>query len=293
MKRVHIQLLAAAVTLGFGQYALAADMLAKTPAYTTATPATPVYNWTGFYVGANAGYGWKDPTVAFNPNDATAAGFTCGGFFGGTCPPATSFNIHGALGGLQVGYNWQFDRQWLLGFETDFDWSRIQGAGTSNFFLTPALAAPGNANFQAIQDIKWFGTVRARLGFLLTNNFLVYATGGFAYGRVDENVTLNASPGAASAPGPFTFTCAPAGSNCFLGNSSRAATGWTAGAGLEYVLWGNVSVKAEYLYTDLGSNSVNVVAQKISVAGTNPSSFTATYSALNFNEIRAGLNYKF
>jgi outer membrane immunogenic protein len=61
----------------------------------------------------------------------------------------------------------------------------------------------------------------------------------------------------------------------------------------EYALWENVSVKAEYLYTDLGSNSVNVVAQKISVAGTAPSSFTATYSALNFNEIRAGLNYKF
>lgn len=81
---------------------LAADMAAKAP---PALPA-PSYNWTGFYVGGHAGYGWQgDPTVSYTPNDAAANVFTCGGIGGGTCVPPAAFGISGGLIGIQAGYN--------------------------------------------------------------------------------------------------------------------------------------------------------------------------------------------
>jgi outer membrane immunogenic protein len=266
--------------------AFAADMAVKVPPKPVA-PA-PVHSWTGFYVGANGGYGWKNPTVTFTPNDEDANFVTC---VTGTCAPPASFNINGGFGGLQAGYNWQFSPQWVAGVETDFDWSDIKGTGTSNFLMTLAPAAPFPSNFAVFQNIKWFGTVRARLGYLPADHLLVYATGGFAYGRIDENVALNAGSTGGVGSGAFTFLCV-AGPNCFLGNSSRTATGWTAGGGVEYVLWNNVSVKAEYLYVNLGGgDSVDVVAQ--STFGGLPSSFTAAFSRTDFHTVRGGLNWKF
>jgi outer membrane immunogenic protein len=270
--------------------AFAADMAVKAP---PPAPA-PVYNWTGFYVGANGGYAWNDPTVTFTPNDINARNFTSGGVFGGTAAPPTSFNTNGGFGGLQAGYNWQFSPKWVAGFETDFDWSDIRGSGISNFSI---LASP--ANFAVSQDVQWFGTIRARLGYLPTDHLLVYATGGFAYGRIEENVSLNARAGANGATGTFAFGCV-AGPNCFLGNSSRTGTGWTAGGGAEYVLWNNLSVKAEYLFVSLGGgDNVNVVAVSpiggacFAASGCTPSSFGAGFSRTEFHTVRAGLNWKF
>ena len=149
----------------------------------------------------------------------------------------------------------------------------------------------GPVNFQANQNVKWFGTVRGRLGFLPTNKLLVYGTAGLAYGRVDENVALNNAFGVGLLGFGFGYNC-NSNANCFLGSSSRTPTGWTAGAGLEYAPWNNVSVKAEYLYVNLGGgDAVNVVAQDGS--GATPSSFTAAFSRTDFHVIRGGLNFKF
>jgi outer membrane immunogenic protein len=287
MRRFQGVLLGAIAVIGFASITHAADMAVKAPPPATA----PVYSWTGFYVGGNAGYAWNDPSVTFVPIDTNTSAL-CTIF--GSCPPPASFSIDGPLGGLQAGYNWQVDQKWLLGIETDFDWSHIRGTGTSNFLLGPTFFPPGNANFQASQNIDWFGTIRGRLGFLLTNNFLVYATGGFAYGRVKENVVLNNSNYASLYSGNgFSFTCVT-GPNCFLGSSSRTATGGTVGAGLEYALSKNISVKAEYLYVNLGrGDHVNVVAQTVIGAYPVPSSYTANYSTLDFQVIRGGINYKF
>ena len=271
----------------------AADMAVKAPP----PAASPAYSWTGFYVGGNVGYGWQDPTVTFTPNDVNANSSTCtGAAFGGICPPAAAFNIAGALGGLQGGYNLQINQNWLLGIETDFDWSRIRGAGASNFAFTFFLGPPGvPANFQASQNVDWFGTVRGRLGFLPSNNLLIYTTGGFAYGLVKENVALNTLTGLSTATGGFSFNCITGSSGCFIGSSSRIDTGWTLGAGGEYALWNNTSVRLEYLYVNLGrGDAVNVVAQATQFGPpTTPSSFTATYSTLNFHVVRAGLNWRF
>jgi len=248
------------------------------------------------YVGGNAGYGRSDRSVTFSPNDFLSFVDTCGGANGGTCPPPTSFHIHGALGGPLVGYNWQFNQTWLAGIEADFSWSSIKGTGASNFTLGNFIAGGKASSFFADQNVKWFGTIRGRLGFVPINNILIYGTAGFAYARVDENVVLNSQPG----PGDFAdaaFICVT-GPNCFLGSSSRTATGWTGGGGFEYALSSNISLKAEYLYVRLGSgDAVDVVAVSTSAVGApgglKPASFTAHYSGASFQVFRAGINYRF
>ena len=285
MRCSSIAVIAAASTIVFTQVASAADLPRKAPA----PPPPPVYSWTGFYVGGNVGYGWKDPTVTVTGNDVTATFVTCGGIFGGTCIPPVAFNVNGAVGGLQGGYNWQLNQNWLVGLEADFDWSNVKGSGSSNFLL-----AGSPSTFQASENITWFGTIRGRVGFLPANKFLLYATGGFAYGRVAENTAIN-SP-ITNVVGATSFRCTslggPGAANCFVGTSSRTATGFAVGAGAEYVLWQNLSVKVEYLYVNLGGgNNVNVVNQS-PFSGVTSSSFTAAYNRPDFNVVRAGLNWK-
>jgi outer membrane immunogenic protein len=268
--------------------AMAADMAV----YKAPRPIVASNSWTGFYVGASAGYGWDDgPTVTFVPNDPLVQLFTVGGGFGGTAPPPASLGVKGGLGGLQAGYNWQINRNWLAGFEVDLDWSSLGGTGTSAFLLAGAAT-----NFLASQNIRWFDTVRARLGYLATNDLLIYGTAGFAYGRVDENVTLNNLTNFINVGGGFgfAFACGRGQARCFAGGSSRTATGWTAGGGLEYAAWNNLSIKAEYLYVNLGQDAVNVTAPPITfIPGAASSSFTASYSTLGVHVVRVGVNYRF
>ncbi len=269
----------------------AADMSVKAPP--AAPQSDPVFTWSGFYAGVNAGYGWKDPTVSYTPNDGASLAGTCGGAAGGTCVPAASFDIGGALGGIAAGYNWQFGRQWLAGLEADFDWAGLKGTGTSNFTL--GSATPAASNFQATEDVKSFGTVRARLGWLPANNLLLYGTGGFAYGHYDAKAVLNSQFNAnlASTPPPVEYNCVP-GPACFSGDTSRTSVGWTVGTGGEYVIAPNITLKAEYLYVNLGRVRVDSVAvTTLILPPASPASFTANFSTVSFNVVRAGLNYKF
>ena len=105
-------------------------MRVKAPVY-KAPP--PVASWTGFYVGANLGYGWEDPTVNFNGDNIVGAFLVNPAllFPGATSLGPVSFKSKGVLGGLQAGYNWQVSPIWLVGFETDFNWTGINGSGSS------------------------------------------------------------------------------------------------------------------------------------------------------------------
>src|SRR5579864_1150836 len=106
--------------------ATAADLPARTT-YTKAPPPLiePVASWTGFYIGANGGYGWKDSTASIAPGDP-ATSFVTGSGHQIVDPASTSLNTSGGLGGVQIGYNWQFDRTWVAGFEADFDGADIR-----------------------------------------------------------------------------------------------------------------------------------------------------------------------
>jgi outer membrane immunogenic protein len=92
--------------------------------------------------------------------------------------------------------------------------------------------------------------------------------------------------------GGFSFFCA-ANVPCFAGTSSRTSTGWTAGAGAEWRFLPNWSMKAEYLYFNLGSDAVTSVAGATSVPGSIPASYRASFGDTEFHIVRAGLNWHF
>ncbi|RTL48924.1 MAG: porin family protein [Bradyrhizobiaceae bacterium] len=269
------KLLIAAAALLAATAARGADMVPRT--YTKA-PAIPVSNWTGFYAGANVGYAWGDPSIFYAPNNSVIAG-------SGSAFPTGSWDNSGALGGAQLGFNWHVNPQWVTGIEADIDASGIKGSNAS-----AGVVGFGAASFTTSQKVDWFGTVRGRLGFLPTDRLLIYGTGGLAYGEIKEDTSLTRSTGLHVTGGGFGVSCT-ANQTCFAGSTSGVRTGWTAGAGFEYALLQNVSVKTEYLYVDLGGNSV--IGTAFNGNGQKPASYTATISGLNFNIVRAGLNYRF
>ena len=199
-----------------------------------AAPPVPLYNWTGFYAGGNAGYSWGKGAVNYNE-----AAF---GSFGIPTSLSGSNTLNGAIGGVQFGYNWQINSAWVWGLETDFQLSSEKASRSFSFNDGEgALSATLSSN------IMWFGTVRGRIGYLITPSTLVYATGGFAYGRVNASGSFSDS------------TCV---SRTWSFNGSAINTGWTAGGGIEGAFfpisgWNttNWTWKFEYLHIDLGSLS--------------------------------------
>lgn len=163
----------------------------------------------------------------------------------------------------------------------------------SNFLLGSAV--PAVSSFQATEKVDWAGTVRGRLGWLATENFLLYGTGGLAYGRVARSATLVTQPpasGSASRIGTPTFAFSCSTPTCFVGSTSQTLTGYAAGGGVAYAISPNVSLFAEYLYINLGHiNDFNSVV--LNSGPFSPSSFRAHFSDVIFNVVRGGLNYKF
>ena len=241
-------------------------------------PVALTSTWTGFYVGINAGGAWGERSADFAPNDLIAASFT------GPIP-SVSFTSSGVIGGVQLGYNWQFSPSWLIGIETDFDGAGIKGSSTS---ISGGLAFTSTVD----EHVKWLGTVRGRIGYLPTGNLLAYFTGGFAYGSVEHTGSFgNPSGVSITVIGNPSLICA-ASSTCFAGSSNGVATGWTLGGGLEYAFWQNLTLRAEYLYVSLDSKSVTETAVAF-LPGTAPASFSASYNRTNINIARIGLSYRF
>jgi outer membrane immunogenic protein len=263
--------------LGTGT-ASAADLPVRS--YSKAPAMVPViYNWTGFYVGGNFGYSWGEANSDFT-NTPTAAG---GG--GPTTRRSNSQNLNGALGGGQIGFNWQTNA-FVWGLEADF-----QGTDQRKSLFTidrnPAdLIAAGFVPGQALvssfdQRLKWFGTVRGRIGYLPDPRWLVYATGGFAYGRVDSNLTSIDPDG-----------------DAVRGRWSENRTGWVVGAGVEAALLDNWTWKLEYLHVDLGRNGstnsplVGLGGGLFLPAGTVVANL-ALNTRLTDEIVRLGVNYRF
>lgn len=205
----------AAAALFVAAPAFAADIAQPYPTKAPMVVAEPVFSWTGFYLGANAGYAWGT-----GKEGAETLGLDPDGF----------------LGGGQVGFNYQFANNVVLGAEADFQGSDIK----DNRF-----------GFQSKMD--YFGTVRARLGYAF-DNVMPYVTGGLAWGHNEVKDEL-------------------------LGlTSDKTSVGWTVGGGVEYAFAQNWTVKAEYLYMDLGDDYYASIGDN---------------SGLTTNIVRAGINYKF
>lgn len=237
--------------------------MAQPPALPPAV-STTLFNWTGFYVGANIGYSWGHGDFTYNEPA-----------FSGSVPTVItgSQNLDGAIGGFQAGYNFQTGN-WVLGVETDFDWTGEKGSNNFSFNY-PSGVEGGTANLSGAVSAKidWLGTLRARAGWLLTPNLLTYATGGLAYGRVNVSGTI-----------ADTF-CSP---TCVwsFGNS-QVRVGYAVGAGIEGGIpnmpaW---TWKMEYLYVDLGTMNGSGY----------DTDFGGSYSwseKVTDNIFRVGVNYK-
>jgi|SRR5579871_3567199 len=272
----------------------AADMPLKAPP----APA-PIMPWTGFYLGGHAGGGWATRDVGYTANDPLFALLIAGtgGVTGEQPILPNSFSMRGPTGGIAAGYNWQLSRAWLVGVEADFSVSDIKGGGTSTSILG---TSPGVTVLQTVteqQRIDSYGTVRARFGWLAKENLLLFATGGFAYGRVSNSgVYATISPPGTFSGGPvggFSFSCT-LNTACFVGpSSSSTKTGWTAGAGGEWMFAPRWSLKAEYQYVNLGSDVVTLTAVATLPGGSAPSSFNANFARDDFHVARIGVNYHF
>jgi outer membrane immunogenic protein len=185
----------AAIAL-IGTPAFAADMAVKAP---PPAPA-PVPTWTGFYGGIQVGGGWSDEAVNYSPNDPVSA------LLLGVSPVFSGYRIHqsGPVGGVEAGYNWQAGSKWLVGLEADFSWAGMKDTASS----APTIFTEATT---AQQRTDWYGTVRGRAGWLATPNLLLFGTGGFAYGRVNDSATDLLPAGAVAVIPPASLQCPSVG----------------------------------------------------------------------------------
>ena len=205
-------------------------------------------------------------------------------FDAGVLPTHYSTDIDGFIGVAQAGDNFQKGKV-VIGVEADISWTSIDGSD-SIATDAPPFAVPGfgvvdfePAVTRVSQDLNWLGTVRGRLGYALHNNLLLYATGGVAFGDVDYRYSLEFSPS-----GDYARA-----------SESETQTGWTVGGGGEYS-FGHWSLKAEYLYHDLGEDTLCAQAveevRSISPKGGPIDIFFKPDYETKGHIVRVGLNFK-
>jgi outer membrane immunogenic protein len=257
-RTTSVALATAAVFFATTSMSFAADLPTKGPMYTKAPVMAPMHNWSGFYLGLNAGYSW-----GHQDNDLIVTATGASVF-------SNSDRLDGFIGGGQIGYNWQVN-QWVFGVEADFQGSGQKADGS--YLLAPIAGAaviPGlTASYT--DKLEWFGTVRGRIGLALGSRgeWLPYVTGGWAYGHG----TLSG-----------TGTTTPAGTVAAF-SASEDYSGWTIGGGIEWAFDDHWSAKAEYLYIDFGDGPT--------VAANAAGTLSIASGKLTDNIARLGVNYKF
>jgi outer membrane immunogenic protein len=269
MKKILLSGIAALAAVASG-VAFAADLPSRNSAPLAPVYVAPAFTWTGFYAGVNAGYGFGAS------NEAKTTGST--GFSGligpGIAPGALKVDGDGFVGGGQIGYNVQMN-QLVYGVEADIQY--IDNKKSSSFIGAPILGT--QLNTSAESELRYFGTVRARLGYTPMDRFLVYATGGLAYGDVRTTTSVVGVQAPALA---------------WAGSKSETRVGYTVGGGVEYALTNNWTLKGEYLYYDLGKSNVAALGNGAvrSVAALNGVDYLSRVETKG-HIVRAGLNYKF
>jgi len=227
-------LLATVSSLALAGVASAADL----PAYPTKAPPFAAPSWAGFYLGLNGGAVWH--RAKFD------------GFDAGAATSSASMTPTGATFGGQIGYNWQ-SQNFVYGLEADLNW--VDAEGTTLTANTYGGSAPYHSN------LTWLTTIRGRFGFTFSPPTLLYVTGGYAVGGVDNDTTDLGG---------------------FVKNSTKS--GWTVGSGVEHMLSRQWTVKAEALYVDLGDSSTTLSP----LGGGYGATFTNTAVIA-----RVGANFKF
>ena len=240
-------LLIAAAPLALGDAARGADLPAAPPPQPPpiAPAMLPAYNWSGFYLGIAGGLAYgRSRQINTDPNVVN---------FG--LPLTNTYGVGGGLVGGELGYNWQFGN-WLIGAEADMSW--VDQSGSTNDI------PPFNTAVVQTTKLEWLQTDRLRVGSLITDHWLVYATGGFAAGGME----------AVRPAGAVTYS------------QTQTEWGWTAGAGTEFAVFPHWSVKVEYLFVDLEKRNFFWPQMGGGI-------LVGRSIGINDNVVRAGINYKF
>ena len=286
MKRHFGWALASVVAVGIGGLgaASAADLPMKAPPMV----APVIYSWTGFYIGGSVGGIWNDtradvyPTGCFLNSAPAGCGGLAPGLSGVAFNPIRSdsvtLNQGRFIGGGQAGYNWQRDK-WVFGVEGDISWTGINQTILTTKTMTPPLAGLMVHSEGMKED--WLATFRGRAGFVVTPALMLYATGGLAVAHVQ-------------AAGAVAFTVTP---DIYGGGYDETRLGWTVGGGGEWMIAPKWSIKAEYLYVDLGKQTVNLPCVNTAICGFPPQPAPGASYATDFrfheHIARVGLNYHF
>ncbi len=264
MKKLLIAATALSGFLASGGAALAADPVIDDPAY----------DWTGFYIGINGGYGWSDSertnlfTDDITPSNLGDSTDESRGTIG-------KLKAEGEFGGLQAGYNLQSD-MFVFGIEGDIQYSGI-GDERSGDFTNP------NGAFNPIEgeaslDLDWFGTVRGRVGASF-DRLLFYITGGVAFGDVDYELEAIETGGGAL----FETSL----------KSSKTEVGYVVGGGAEFAFAQNWTMKLEYQYLDFGNIDADSPVTNIVGGAQNGTEEASSDIDAAFHTVRLGVNFKF
>jgi len=259
-------LAAAAVSVLFIGAASAADLPART--YTKAPPPVPVavYNWTGFYIGADVGGDWirGNAFTSFDQSNTSPTGFSA-------FNQSRRLTSSGVIGGGYAGYNWQASN-WVFGIEAD-----ISALGNSNTTATaPNLAFPSGAllagGFVFSRSQDWLSTVRGRVGVLAVPNVLLYVAGGAAF-----------------AENHYAASYTESGGGVWRTDFRKTQTGYTVGGGAEWMASSNWILRAEYLYVSLPGTSVVTTSPSFPPIFVVPFNWNRTDEHIG----RVGIAYKF
>jgi outer membrane immunogenic protein len=258
--------------------ALASDIYTPPPAaggYKDGPVYDPVTSWTGFYVGINGGYGWNAKR-----GEATASALDIDDGDSVTTFSNSSqvgLDRNGGFAGGQMGYNWQ-QGHLVFGIEADLQGSGIAGKARTSAEADPGILSNVVTSVSAHSSLDWFGTVRGRLGYAFDRT-LIYGTGGFAFGGVNDRLTSSVEFG-------FTETSASASAK-----NDATRTGYVLGGGLEHALTPAWSLKAEYQYINLGSSSLSAAARNPGDDDGTETGSGALKVDHTYHTVRAGLNY--
>jgi outer membrane immunogenic protein len=219
--------------------AMAADLAYKAPAYAPA--AAMVYNWTGLYVGLNAGGGWDhncwstDGALGFGFSPAIAEG----------CPTAS-----GAIVGGQVGYRYQFS-SFVIGIEGQGDWADLTGSNTSTVFNGVVFPKGVSASLINSSKVDAIGLFTGQVGYVIMPQLLLYLKGGAAVtdNKYDGSFNLSAGRG-------FTLSATD--------HADQVKFGGVVGAGAEYAVYGGFTVGVEYNHLFMGSSNTGFALTSLS-----------------------------
>jgi outer membrane immunogenic protein len=255
-----------------------------------AAPALPVASsWTGLYVGGAVGEKWQPTTwTATSLRDPPGIPPAVGTILPIDASSPGSYDPAGFRAGVYLGYTWQIRRLWVVGLEGDFGHARgsVNASGFPGCAAAPCTTPNSGVNAPVDTTsltMRWDASARARLGYLLMPNLLLYGTGGVAWQNDDVSGTC----------GPLiqSFYCngvKPLVPGAVTNNSTF--TGWTLGGGLEWKVYEHWLVRGEYRFADFGTHQEVFALGFSKVAGDN----TYRYQLLPQTHIATfGLAYKF